>query len=222
MLEIAISRIIMVDFIFLIAEFWIISSYLFRNILLLRVMTILGMLLYVIGALTAGLDASGMKIIFLFSCVAISINIYQSVQIILEKKPVFLPDSLRAIYTEHFDVMTTREFYKLYQLATIKKIEKGSYIAMQNAPISDITIILDGNVFVVKNDTPLIRLGPGFFIGEMSFITGGIATATVIAEEEVNAIVWSKMDILKLMESNPILYTKFKHAIACHLIKKMS
>lgn len=76
----------MVDVIFSIAECILVISYLYRDILSLRVITIIGCSGFVIGALIAGYHSPGMKALIAFNAMTIFVNLVQLYFIIIENK----------------------------------------------------------------------------------------------------------------------------------------
>lgn len=212
----------LVDFIFTLCEILIVISYLFRNILLLRIVTIFGMLGYVIGGFVAGLNTPGMKAIIIFSTMAVLINIIQSGKLILEQIPILLPNQLKEIYKNNFQIMTTNEFFKITKFSSTKQFRKNEIITTENQPVPTLSLIIQGTVTIIKNNIEISRLSHGYFIGEMSFLTNEDANATVIvASEKIEMMQWKKEDLYRLQNENFSLFNKLKHAIAINLIKKI-
>jgi hypothetical protein len=213
----------MTNLIFLISAIIITSSYLFIDILYLRIVSMIGAFGYILGGLLAGYRAEGMMVIILFSVFNIFINIVQIIKMILNKKPIFLSNELKNIYMSNFSTMTPKEFLAIYKMAISNIAYSGEYLAQINQPINEVILIVQGSVDVMKNDQVVVQLDTGFFVGEMSFITGGVASATVKVSENsvVKYIFWNKALLLQLEKSNPILYSKIKDVISRNLIKKL-
>jgi hypothetical protein len=211
------------DIIFSICGIVLLFAYLSENILTLRLLNIVGLLGYVVGACIAGHEIVGMKSLIFFSIVNILINIYQSAILILERVPIFLPENVKQIYTNNFAMMSTAEFNKIYKCARIKKYRMYDVLSVQGMPINELIIIVHGNVHVAKDDLRVATRSSGDFIGELSFILGGHATASVeIADEQTECIVWKREELIKKLHDQPQLYLKFKQAIALNLVKKLN
>ncbi len=213
----------MVDIIFSLCEALILLSYLSKNILTLRLLSILGMLCYVIGAFVAGYNLPGMMSIIVFSTINFLVNVYQSLVIIFERVPIFLPNNIKKIYIDHFQMMSAEEFNKVYKLAYLKKYKMHEIICIQDNPINELIVVIEGAVRILKGDLQVATLSTGDFVGEMSFIWGGAATASVeVADDKTECIIWNKQLLISQLHDQPELYLKFKQAIAVNLVKKLN
>lgn len=198
-----------------------IASFMMLNVLYLRSLIILGSAFYITGALIAGLQNAGMKSTIIFSILYASINLVQIVIIFLNKSPVFIPDEVKEVFFKVFYTMTPRQFLKLYKLSTIKSIKKNECLTIQNKPVENLMVILEGSVNVLKENKVITKIGPGFFIGEMSFLSNEMATATVIADSQVKYMEWNRKILLRLEHKDPTLAKDLKHIVALNLIKKL-
>lgn len=212
----------LVDIIFLIAAMLISISYFFTDILLLRLLSIVGAVGYIIGGSIAGLNQPGMTTIILFSVINSSINIIQSIRIILDRIPIFLSNELKDIYAKTFDMMTPNEFLKAYRLCKTEIAHRGDHITLQNQPVTSLILLKEGITDVIEDGHIIASLGSGFFVGEMSFLTGKMANATaIIASDTVCYLVWDRSKLAKLKIKDPQLYEKLEHAISINLIRKI-
>lgn len=177
---------------------------------------------YVIGGIFLGYRSPGMLPLILFNLISILINVIQCLRIILEKRSVFLPNELRNLYNTVFQKMTTKEFMKIYQLSYSRVYKQGDILTIQGKPVSELIVIKKGCVQILKDDLIFKKLGEGYFIGEMSYLTKSPASATVIvADEDVECIQWNQERLNKLEYKNRELYEKFKESIVENLIKKI-
>jgi len=212
----------MVNLIFFFAASLISLSYFFYDILILRLLTILGCLVYLLGGVLAGYTAEGMPVIIAFSVINATTNLVQSFLIIRDKKPIVLPEQLKKIYTVSFYILMPRVFLKIYNLAYSKKAKKGDILATDGQYIPDLYLITEGLANIIKNNQVVTTIGAGFFVGEMSFITHGVANATVqTVSDEIDYLVWSKEKLAKLELTDAPLFNNIKQVIALNLIKKI-
>ena len=175
---------ILIDILFLLTEIIFVTSYLFRDIFILRLISMAGSTGYIIGGLAIGYEVPGIRLIIVFNGISIIINSIQCLRIIIEKRPILLPDDLKKIYNALFYKMTTKEFMRVYQFSFKKKYKKGETLTIQDQPVKELIAINKGNVDIVKNGLIIRNLGEDFFIGEMSFLSHGLATAWGVTNSE--------------------------------------
>ena len=65
------------------------------------------------------------------------------------------------------------------------------------------------------------ELTDGQFIGEMSFLTGESASATVKAVERTRYVAWLKKDLKLFLERNPNLSPSLQTIIGTDLVTKL-
>lgn len=211
----------MVDLIISLAEVLVITSFLFRDILYLRVITTLGLVAYAVAGLVAGYRSPGMTALIIFNVAGIIINVYQIYRIIQQRFSTTLPGDLSEVYHENFSMLSPQAFMKFYNLATVKSIPRHSYITTEGGVISELFLIKKGLVEVIVNEEPLVSLGPHYYLGEMGFLTNKQSTATIVAKEDVEVIAWEKSTLAKLEQNDASLYTTLYRSIAENLIKKI-
>ncbi len=212
----------LVDIIFLIAEFFLIFSYLCRNILFLRIGAALGMGSYSIGALTAGLNAEGMKTIFIFGVITVAINLFEILRIVKNNKHVILEGEAKEIHELYFKNLSSNEFEKIYNSIIKKTYKKDEKIIIENSVLSEILFLKSGTVELYKGEEKIREISDGFFLGEISFFKNEKAGATVVVKsEQAELYVGSKEELTKLQEKNYDLYAKIVHSMVLNLIKKL-
>jgi len=94
-------------------------------------------------------------------------------------------------------------------------------LAIEAKPLDDVMLIYNGLVSVESDGQTLAQLKDGSFIGEMSFITGGAATATVRAVEPTRYLSWSKAELSRLLNRNPSMRFAMQTVLSTDLTKKL-
>jgi CRP-like cAMP-binding protein len=82
-------------------------------------------------------------------------------------------------------------------------------------------LIYNGQVAVELNGKEVAKLKDGNFIGEVSFITGGAATATVKALQPTRYVAWPKEAIKQLLNRNPSMRFAMQAMLSTDLSKKL-
>ena len=160
----------LINIIFFIGEIFIIFSYLSRKIFLLRIGAVIGMGTYALGALVGGLHEKGMISIFIFAIVTFSINLYEIIKIFIDKKPIHLEENLKKIYDNHFNNLTQKEFFKVYQNLEIKLFKKDEILSVENEMLENIYFIKSGTVNIFKNNILVKELEAGFLLVSLVFL----------------------------------------------------
>jgi len=75
---------------------------------------------------------------------------------------------------------------------------------------------------VTKEDKEISELSDGFFIGEMSFTTNQMASATVIASSPTRIVSWPSHELNELLAENPLVKTSLQATLGIDLVKKLS
>ena len=191
-------------------------SFLIRDILWLRCVYTLASFTFIISGFLFG----SMTIVVWNSAIA-CLNIVQVVLLIIERRPILLPEKLKDIYLSMFRVMTTREFLKVYKRATQLTSHKKLLIK-QGELLNNLLFVMDGTVAIIKGGHEIAQLSRGAFLGEMNFLTEKPATASVKPINEVSYLVWSKKDLHRLRIERPNLFIKFQNVIGMDLVNKLT
>jgi CRP-like cAMP-binding protein len=81
--------------------------------------------------------------------------------------------------------------------------------------------LLEGAAAVKRSDSVVTELSAGFFVGEMSLITGRPANADVDAVGEVRVHCWTRKDLTDLRARDLGMWTKVLSAIGADLVQKI-
>lgn len=164
-------------------------SYWLTDIYWLRVTAVIGLSMEIVYFMFSGGDLRagiGWDLIF------IAINGYQLYWLVQERWSLRLPegdrDLLRSVLTGLEDVQIAR----LLSAGEISDLPAGTVLTTENAPLDRIFFICTGDTSVAIGGREVSHLGKGNFVGEVAFLTGQPATATVVAQSNVRALVFEK------------------------------
>jgi CRP-like cAMP-binding protein len=85
-----------------------------------------------------------------------------------------------------------------------------------------VMLIYNGEVSVAINGNIVAKLRDGSFIGEMSYITGNLPSATVMTTVNSRLIAFPKVEIRNLMARNPGMQSTFHAILSADLSKKLA
>ena len=179
-------------------------SFLVKDILYLRILSILASLFSVLYNFYIPVEPMWLAINW--NIIFVLVNIYHISVIIYEKRPVKMSDKEKELYETMFRGLTPVEFLKITKVAEWKKFNSPLPIIQQGKPVNDLILIYNGIVDVLVNDKKVAELKDGQFVGEMSFLTEKPATATCRVEHNAECLVWNQKDFKDLLKRNPSLY----------------
>ena len=179
-------------------------SFLVKDILYLRVLSILASLFSVLYNFY--IPTEPMWLAINWNIIFVLVNIYHIAVIIYEKRPVKMSTKEKELHETMFRGLTPVEFLKITKIAQWKKYKTPLPIITQGKPVNDLILIYNGTVDVLVNDKKVAELKDGQFVGEMSFLTEKPATATCRVEHNAECLVWPQKDFKDLLKRNPSLY----------------
>ena len=179
-------------------------SFLVKDILYLRILSILASLFSVLYNFYIPLEPMwlpiGWNIIFVL------VNLYHIAVIIYEKRPVKMSSKEKELYETMFRGLSPVEFLKITKVAQWKQFKSPLPIIQQGKPVNDLILIYNGMVDILVNNNKVAELKDGQFVGEMSFLTEKPATATCKVTHDTECLVWPQKDFKDLLKRNPSLY----------------
>lgn len=186
-----------------------------RDVLWLRVL---------LAAAQANLSAysyyRGIESIALWNVIFVGINLLWAVRILRERRAVELPGELAEIHQRSFMPLSAAEFLRLWSQGE-RRVLRDQRLTQQGAPVEALYFLLRGTVCVREAQVEIASLGRGDFVGEMSLLTGGVATADAQAVGEVELMRWPTAQLLRLRERNPALWTKIQSVLGRDLVAKI-
>ncbi len=190
-------------------------AFLTRDVLILRSLFVSAQIIVGSYALTIGVWT-----IAVWNSIFLCINVAWIIKILRDRRAVELPEEIRPLYERHFSVLTRQEFLRWWRLGREESIRNGRLMSEHQTPAS-LYFLKKGTVRVHRGALAVTELPSGFFIGEMSLITGGPATADVDAAGEIEVVRWPTADLNGLRADDPGLWTKIQSAIGHDLVEKI-
>ena len=179
-------------------------SFLVKDILYLRILSILASLFSVLYNFYIPVEPMWLAINW--NIIFVLVNIYHIAVIIYEKRPVKMSSKEKELHETMFRGLTPVEFLKITKIAKWKKYKTPLPIITQGKPVKDLILIYNGLVDILVNDNKVAELKDGQFVGEMSFLTEKPATATCKVAHTTECLVWPQKDFKDLLKRNPSLY----------------
>ena len=103
-----------------------------------------------------------------------------------------LPEADRELLRSVLTGLDDAQIARLLVAGWFSDIAKGTTLAEENKPLDKLFFICAGHVRVTIAGREVSHLQKGNFVGEVAFLTEKPATATVIAEDSVRALVFER------------------------------
>lgn len=161
-------------------------------------------------------------LVIFWLAVFIIINGFRIVGIIVEHRAIDLSDEERELHETVFQGFSPVEFMKLMRAGEWITTEGGYCFARQGRELDGLTLLYNGEVAIERNGEEIGRVKDGSMIGEISFLQGGAATASVTATRPCRYVVWSKDGLRQLLKRNPSMDIAMKHVFSMDLTRKLA
>lgn len=193
-------------------------SYLVRDILWLRVLTLLGGALLLVFYF---LQPMPFWAAIAWSVLFTAINLWQVQLLVLERRPVRLEPRELRLYQSGFRSLTLREFAKLLGIGRWEEAPPGTRIVEKGQELDRVMVLAEGSARVELDGHAPIELRPGQFVGEMSYLTGERPNADVVASEPVRLVSWPRQELRAALARNADLRAAVQMVIGADLAAKL-
>jgi hypothetical protein len=191
-------------------------SYLVQDILWLRVLTVVAALSLIPYYATNWLgEAIAWNVVFLV------INIVQIKLLLLKRLPVKLDEKEQSLYSRSFRALSPREFLHLLDAGSWKTAKQGDCLITQETKLDSLMVIHSGKVDVQVDGTVVASLGAGQFVGEMSFVTGEQASASVVVADDLEYVAWPRDELEMRMKKHPEIRAPLQLLLGADIAHKL-
>ena len=142
-------------------------SYLVRDILWLRILTVIGASLFV-PYYYQQVDPLWTPMVWII--LFIVINIVWITRLLIERRPVKFNKDEERLYNLALRNIHRRDAHKLFKMATWSTFPAQTILLTQDEPVDRFSLIVDGEVSVEIDGTPVDTLGEGRFLGAIAFL----------------------------------------------------
>ncbi len=202
-----------------IANVLYLASYLVRDILWLRLLTVVAMLCLFPYYFTCADEPLWMPIFW--QGLFLAVNLFQIGLIVRERWPRELHDAERQLYDTVFSDLSPGEFVKLLKVGGWREASEGESLVADGSVVEHMMVLTDGAAEVRKGDKTLATLEPGQFVGEMSFLTGHVAGADVVAPRSTKLMSWAQSELEAFLDRNPSISFKVRGVLGRDVVQKL-
>jgi hypothetical protein len=193
-------------------------SYWLTNIYWLRVTAVLGLSLEIVyfrlsgGDLGAGI---GWDIVF------IAINLYQIYWLVAERRKLKTMEHAHLLRQGVFAGFTDAQLARLITSGSWRDLEPGVVLTEQGKQVPELVLLCDGSAIVDVHGSTVAHLRGGAFVGEMAFVSGNPASATVVIEQPTRAFIFDMARLRKLVETDDLVAVAIHRVIGRDLAAKL-
>jgi Cyclic nucleotide-binding domain len=163
-------------------------SYWLTDMFWLRAVAVAGLSLEILYFWLSGGDMrTGMG----WGLIFIGINLYQIYRLVSDRLSLRLPEPDRELLRNVFSGLDDAQIARLLAAGAFCDLADGTTLAVEDEPLEKMYFICSGRVGVTAG-REVSQLERGNFVGEVAFLTEKPATATVIAEGNVRALVFER------------------------------
>ena len=201
-----------------IANVLYVLSYSVRDILWLRLLTVVALVALIPYYYTRSpplYEAIYWNLLFLV------INVFQLWRLLLERRPVVLTPEQRQLHRLAFASLRPRAFLKLLSLGQWETVAGGQELVRAGEPLERLSVISEGNARVEVDGRPVTDLCEGQFVGELSYVTGQPPRARVVATTSCRCVHWRHAPLRKFLDRVAEVRTALQDIIGADLARKL-
>ncbi len=196
------------------------AAFLLRDILWLRLLAIAANVCVGLAAYRAGMDPHW--VVVAWAVLFVAINLGHSCWLIYERYLQRLTDEEQSLYDCCFQALDRVSVRKLLRRGEWIDFAAKDCLVRQGIHLDRLLLLSSGEAAVLLGGKIVARLKTGKFIGEISFLSGDISTAMVVATEPVRCLAWEKDPLDRLLARQPDLVNVFYAAVGKDLAAKVA
>ena len=160
-------------------------------------------------------------IVLFWLAVYVAINLFRIATKLAEHRNVQLSEEAAELRETVFPEFTPVEFAKLMRIGTWKNVAAGAALTVQGEPVPEVMVVQSGHLSVEVDGRVVHTLKDGEIVGEMSFIGGRPATATVRAVTPTRYVAWLQPALRALLARNPAMSSAMRSVFSVDLARKL-
>lgn len=193
-------------------------SYYLTNIYWLRVTAVFGLALEIVYFSLSGGDMSAGIVWGIFF---IAINLYQIYWLADERRKLRRVQDAHLLRQGVFAGFSDGQLARLVTSGAWRQLDPGTILTHEGKEVTELVLICDGQAIVDVNGAIVASLRNGAFVGEMAFVSGKPASATVIVEQPTKAFVFDMARLRKLVESDELVAVAIHRVVGRDLASKL-
>lgn len=193
-------------------------SYAVKDILWLRIVTVLAGLTLLATFLAAEpppWPAIAWNLVFF------AINVVRIVLLLRERRPIPLSADEQHLANLVFRTLRPRELVRLLGVGRYVDHVPGTHLVIRGEPLPELLLVVRGAARVELADKPSVEIADGTFIGELGYLTGKPPGADVRAISGVRAVHWPIRELRSFLADNTELHSTMQQVLGADLAAKL-
>lgn len=194
-------------------------SYLVTNMLWLRVLAIVGLVAESVYFYVAG--SGSLWVAIGWSAVFLVINGVQLLRLLRERRATQLQPDERLLKDGVFAPLSLPAFRRLMRAGRWQVLPAGAPLTEQLKPVAQLSVLAQGQASVVVDGKLVAGVHAGGIVGEMSFLSGAPASATVTVTQAARVFSVDSATLQALLDRDDELQAQFHRALGAELAGKV-
>ncbi|MCB1502099.1 MAG: cyclic nucleotide-binding domain-containing protein [Bauldia sp.] len=194
-------------------------SYWLTNIFWLRVAAVVGLALEIVYFRVAG---GAMHAGIAWDVIFILINLYQLYRLVAERRALASLAEVQMLRQGVFSGFESTQLARILKTGSWRDIPAGTRLTDEGQPVRELVLLCEGGATVVAAGREVAHLRGGAFVGEMAFVTGNLASATVTTSRPTRAFVFDMSRVRALAEANDPVASDLHRVIGKDLARKLA
>jgi len=150
----------------------------------------------------------------------VGLNAIWVARIVRERRAVVLPADLRTLHEQHFAAFTPPEFLRFWRQGSRGTIVDAR-LTQAGAYPEALFFLLAGTARVTRDGVTITELPAGYFVAEMSLLTGEPANADVHAVGALEVVSWPVAGLREMREREPARWSRLQSVIGHDVVAKI-
>ena len=194
-------------------------SFLLRDILHLRMMSVLGS----VSSLCYGffIPKGPLWDPIRWNCLFIVVNSWQILTLLYQRRHQAWGQQETFLFQRSLKTFPKYEVKNFLSLAEVLDFMPGNHLIRKDTKLDKLFLILEGDVQVLIEGREVAALKSGEFLGEMSFLTNDLTRADVVAKNKVQVYSWTIVSLQSWMKQDPARRGYLQSALGGQLINQL-
>jgi len=183
------------------AVFFYVLGFLFRDELWLRGLLFIGTMFYIFYYYYAA-ESPLWEAMFTSGLLGL-VNVSMILVVLLERSTVGMGSDAAVLYG-FFQNLSPGQFRRIMKRGTLQTATRDEVLSKEGEPLTTFYFVFEGKSTIAKRGQT-VEVPAGHFIGEVAFLKGGPATASVTVSKGTRYVAWKHEALRDLMQRSPNL-----------------